>query len=453
MPTTRGFVQEIEIGRGGLVRVSVVEDDATSSVFTITDIDGDPERFNERLSKLAVLRDAMNRAEPVEIEHSSGEGGDEIDRATRISRDALSPPGTVDQVAGLVVDVTVNAVNRTGSVGERHDHARISVFTVQGGSVDLLLDLQAPERLVARGQLEMVRDAQAAGWLARFTVSTGDDDTVPRVLGVAVDDDLSGFGDDKDQALVSGFVESLGVMGPAGGAPPGLATARFTTAPDLSSPGNTIDPAAFTPTELTLYLAKGSVHYDLVEAGLRDNVRMRLGLAPLQSAPPEEEERPALVRSSRSSRRTTGDSGADAVTAAPAALVLAAELQAPLASASRPVWVHVDRTMLDKGPAEDCTVGVPSSDLTPRGLRDLRIPYPAKWRGLGCFNRGVYRFQVTLAGSYTVLVDGVELCLFDTETPDVKVGYACMEGDHWLILEVDEWTCDSDFQLDAYRIR
>ena len=31
-------------------------------------IDGDPERFNERLSKLAVLRDAMNRAEPVEIE-------------------------------------------------------------------------------------------------------------------------------------------------------------------------------------------------------------------------------------------------------------------------------------------------------------------------------------------------------------------------------------------------
>lgn len=451
MSTTRGFVQEIEIGRGGLVRITIVENDASTSVFTITDIDGDPERFNERLSKLSVLRDAMNRAEPVEIEYPGGEAGREIERATRISRDALGPPGTVDQVAGLIIDIMVNAVNRTGPGGEQHDHARISVFTLEGASREVLLDLQAPERLVVSEQLEMARAAQAAGWLTRFILSADDDETVPRVLGLAANDDLSSSGDQKDQTLVSGFVEALGIMGSGGGAPAGLATARFTTAPELTLPGNTVDPAAFTPTELTLYLAKGSLTYDLVEAGVRENVRMRLALAPLRISPPEEE-LPVRSRASRVARNAPAEADT-AVGAVAASLVLGAELQAPLASASRPVWVHVDRTMLDIGPPADCTPGVPSSDLTPRGLRDLRIPYPAKWRGLGCFNRGVYRFQVTLPGSFRLRADDTELCVFDTETPDVKVAYACMEGDHWLTLEVDEWTCDSDFQLDAYRIR
>ena len=91
MAITRGFVQAIEIGRAGLARIFLIQADGTAGIYVISDLDGDPERFNERLSKLGILRDAMSRAEPVEIEHSKGEGGETIDRAVRISRDSLAP--------------------------------------------------------------------------------------------------------------------------------------------------------------------------------------------------------------------------------------------------------------------------------------------------------------------------------------------------------------------------
>jgi hypothetical protein len=116
MPTKRGFVQQIEVGRAGLVRVLLIHSDGTTGTYTIADLDADPERFNERLSKLAILRDAMDRAEPVEIEHAAE--GQAIDRAARISRDALAPSTKVDQVVGVVVDLGVISQNAVAAQGE-----------------------------------------------------------------------------------------------------------------------------------------------------------------------------------------------------------------------------------------------------------------------------------------------------------------------------------------------
>ena len=73
MPTIRGFVERLEIGRAGLVTASLSHDDGTQADYLISDLDADPERFNERLSKLGILRDAMTRAEPVEIEFDQGD--------------------------------------------------------------------------------------------------------------------------------------------------------------------------------------------------------------------------------------------------------------------------------------------------------------------------------------------------------------------------------------------
>ncbi len=89
--TKRGFVQRIEIGRAGLVVVTLLHEDGATAEYHIRDLDADPERFNERLSKLGVLRDAMTRAEPVEIECSREDKTGSprlIERATRITRDS-----------------------------------------------------------------------------------------------------------------------------------------------------------------------------------------------------------------------------------------------------------------------------------------------------------------------------------------------------------------------------
>lgn len=497
MPTVRGFVQRIEIGRAGLVTVSLVHADGSPGQYVISDLDADPERFNERLSKLGVLRDAMTRAEPVEVEHVEGAGGREIDRAARISRDALRPPRNLEQLTGLVLDVSVTAHNGADAAGEVHDSALVVLLTTSMVPRVLVLDLQAPERLVADAQLGMLRDAHGDGRLVRLMVeaggSTGGTTTVggirdgapntvdvganaeqARIVAVAADSSGDVFGGDEAME-VNGFVESLSLLRLPGGSSSVLGTfahVRLTTAPPFTGAGNVVAQTAFTPEPVDLLTPKGSLAYQLFEAGLRDGLRVRASaaLAGGRKAPGgvarpiDGGQTPAVIRkmAGGESTESTAPKNADASTTggredAPAnaiGLAFGVELLAPLASASRPVWVAIERSQLDLGPESDrCVLGSPSSDLTPRGMRDLRLPYPARWCGHGCFNAGVYRFQVRLASDYTVTVDGEEICLHDAGG-GVKLGHACIEGGcHEVCVAIEEWTCDSDFVMDVYRLR
>ena len=129
MANIQGFVFKIEVGRAGLVSVEIIHADGSRGTYVIEDLDADPERFNERLSKLAILRDAMNRAEPVQIEHVNGEAGRVIDRVARISRDELEPVVKVVPYTGLVVDVSVHAENGISGGEERHDIAKVILLT------------------------------------------------------------------------------------------------------------------------------------------------------------------------------------------------------------------------------------------------------------------------------------------------------------------------------------
>ncbi len=475
MPTKRGFVQAIEVGRAGLVRVSLIHGDGSTGTYVIRDLDGDPERFNERLSKLAVLRDAMTRAEPVEIEHTAGESGEEIDRAKRLTRDELAPVKKVEAVAGLVVDVLVHAESGVAASGEKHDTAQVAVLTTALGTRVLTLDLQIPERAVAVAQLEMVRDAQSAGRLARFLVDSG----TQRIIAVAVDHSDSAFGDDQARAL-DGFVESLSLLRlpfASAAIASNFAHVRFTTAPPFIGAGNTVGLAPFTPETVDLLVTKGSLTYALFEAGLRDNLRMRVSVVLYERSP----DRPGPSADTSAGRPPAGGAQpGEPRAAAPAAeppvlrmlknqraaaaaskpgdasfgIAFGAELLAPLASASRPVWVSIARESLDHGPdGFACTPGVPSSDLTPQGLRDLHIPYPAVWRGLGCFNEGVYRFQLKLPSPFKLTVDGKALCLYTADDPAYRLAYACLGGDHEVAVEIETWTCDKEFVMDVYRLR
>ena len=484
MASVRGFVQKIEAGRAGLVSVTLIHADGSTGVYVVRDIDGDPERFNERLTKIGILRDAMNRAEPVFIEHTSSDSGEEIQTAARISRDELDPPGELQQVAGLVVDVAVHTENAVNGDAEKHDLARIELVTTGLDVVVLILDMQVPERQVTVQQLEMIRDAQTRGRLVRFVIHqetlSGNEGkmigAIGRIYAVAVDNNPNAFGDRRAQQI-DGFVESLSLIhtplkGAAGSF--SFAHVRFTTAPPFTGPGNTIGLTPFTPITIDLFVPKGSLSYELFEAGLRDNLRMRVSAVLIQ-----EEGEPgdtgdishigdtgsmipyeASSGSSQPLMKTlmslsTGMAHTvDEPEMSTVGLAFAAELLAHLASASRPVWITIARESLDHGPdGFACTDGVPSSDLAPQSLRDLRIPYPAVWHGLGCFNPGVYRFQLQLPGSYTVLVDNEELCLHDSEVEGIKFAHACLAGDHEVIIKLDAWVCDDEFIMDIYQIR
>lgn len=486
--TDRGFVQSIDVGRGGLVSVDVLLGDGTVATYVISDLDADPERFNERLSKLALLRDAMNRAEPVEIDHDPGPDGEEIERAERITRDTLTDPAAVETVVGLVVGIVVQGQNQAAASAEVPDFAEIALLPTTGGSATYRLDLQIPERTTATDQLDVVRDAYAAGDLVGLTIGAADAQGNQWVLSVATGSGVTGSATTQAQTtMVAGFVESLSLIPLSLPAPfnsASLASVGFTTAPAFTGPGGTVATSPFTPSFLRLLVVEGSLTYLLFKAGLQENLRMEVAATPLATtgdtnAPPTtfvpgtaqsqvaaqqspaENQAAAQQSPAQQSPAEQSPAGSQAVTAASAApstsvptyLVAGAKLLAPLASAARPVWIQIDRDMLDRGPDDDCVPGVPTGDLAPQGLRDLGIPYTAVWRGLGCFNRGVYRFQIQAPAGVKVTLDGRHLCLYHSDQSGTVFAYACVEGDHEVRIEIERWTCGATFDLDVYRLR
>ena len=451
--TVRGFVLKIEIGRGGLVTVTLLFEDGTTAEFVIDDLDADPERFNERLSKLAILRDAMNRAEPVEIEWLDSESGRVIDRAARITRDALESVGQIVRITGLLIEVRVLAQNRAAGDGEARDHARVSLLTSDLVPRQLVLDLQAPERLVVAKQLQMLNEAEAQARLVILWVDEREDPG--RIVAVALGDDLESIGGERGLD-VDGFVESLGLirLQAVAVATRDFAHVRFTTAPPFAGPGNVVGLDPFAPTLIHLLAPKRSVTYDLFEAGLRDNLRMRVRVLLANRDRPGPNDEDAGDEPGHDVGGVDADRAPVLGGRAPVGIALAAELLAPLASASRPVWITISRESLDHGPdGFACTAGMPTSDLTPMGLRDLRIPYPAVWTGTGCFNPGVYRFQLQMPSPFTLSVDGEPLCLYDSTREGITLAHACLDGDHTVTVALDAWTCDDEFVLDVYRLR
>lgn len=463
MPIIRGFVERLEIGRAGLVTASLRHDDGTTADYLIQDLDADPERFNERLSKLGVLRDAMTRAEPVEVEYGAdgnAAGTRSIERVARITRDNVAATDNVQLLAVMVVGLTLAADNRSGARAEASDTASVATMDAAGNLAMYTLDMQAPERSVAVQMLELLRRAQADGTPVTLTV----DAKQRRIVGVQVGDPTAALGQGGGES-VDGFVESVMVaptLVPMGN----LALVEFTTAPPFSGAGNVVELVAFSPALKRFLVVQGSLEYELFLAGLRDRLRMRVlagsevgtrrgddAAAAAGDAPPRFATGSRSGAVEASARGAAGDAG-DGQKEPPMTLVRAVQLLTSLASASRPVWIQIARQSLDQGPTGDrCTAGLPSSDLSPQGMRDLHIPYTAEWIGHGCFNHGVYRLQFALPGEFEVWVDGKALCVHAAADGNLRFAHACLCGEHEVRVVLQGWTCKMVFDMDVYRIR
>ena len=461
MTTIRGFVQRLEVGRAGLVTVSVRLDDQSVQNFQIPDMDADPERFNERLSKFGILRDAMTRAEPVEIETDDKDERHQIQRVVRITRDMLDELTPLERSVVFVVGINVVADNHTGASAERSDYATVATMSAAGDFQNFVLMLQAPERATAQAQLDMIRAAQAQGTPLTFAA----DGKMHRIFGVEVGD-TTGASANGENASIDGFVESL-IVAP-GQTPMGLAMVEFTTAPPFAGAGNVVELQPFVPDLVRFLVAQGSAEYALFEAGLRDRLRMRVLAGPFVGR--GNDEKPPIVRGDDTGKKTTprvraaaaGDTAgasvstvnADAIVTPKTMLVRGVQLLTALASASRPVWLRIVRQSLDDGPdGQCCTEGVPTSDLTPMGLRDLQIPYTAEWVGCGCFNHGVYRLQFELGVEFEVLIDGKPACVHASDDGKTRFAHACLGGEHTVRVVLQRWTCKQVFRMDVYRIR
>jgi hypothetical protein len=439
MPTIRGFIAKLDIGRQALVTASVLHDDGTKADYTIADLDSDPERYNERLSKLGLLRDAMNLDEPVEIAYTAANGQNAIDAVARMTRSNLDPAPVAEEVTGTVIGIALLSRNHTG-LAEASDIATIGLLDESGGARSYVLDLQIPERDVAEAQLSMLRDAQSNG----ATVTLGLDARGRRIIEVDTGDSAGG-GDAGTPAMLDGFVERIGHGVSLGGAA-SMALAEVTTAPPFAGDGNVVSLVAFAPAVAQVLLVTGSPEYELFLTALRDKLRIGIAaVAPVKRGVdnPTKTVQPKAV--------TIADT-AEPPPATPL-LVRGAQLLHCLASASRPVWICVSRKSLDVGPEIACADGLPTNDLRVSTLRDLHLPYCAKWCGFGCFNHGVYRMQFDLSSRFEVHVDGKPVCLHSSDDGKTKFAHACLDGEHEICVTLPDWTCKQVFNMDIYRIR
>lgn len=449
MPTIRGFVEGLEIGRAGLFTATVVQDNGTRDTYRIADLDADPERFNERLSKLGLLRDAMDAAEPVEIEYVSEGNANYIDRVRRITRDSIAPVTETTRVTGMVIGVAVAAQNRAGTATEAPDRAVVALMAA-GSAQSFVLDMQTPERGVAEAQLDMLREAQTAGEAVTIDATSKE----RRIVAVARGDLGATGAGGGDAETLAGFVESIAHSQLAQSH---VMAVTLVTAPpfETAAGGHYVRLEPFTPGEVTLAVLRGSPEYALLEAALRDKLRVHVAAtaAAQQDTPnePRDDTPPPATHVPRSGEKPlTGGvtRSGDALR-----LVRGVEVLHALASASRPVWIEVRRRSLDVGPEAPCADGLPSNDLTPRTLRDLALPYKAEWSATGCFNHGVYRFQFILDTPFELFIDGEARCLHTAEDGATRFAHACLDGDHEVRVVLPEWTCRKEFVFDVYRIR
>ena len=434
MVTSRGYVEWLEVGRAGQAAAQLLLADGSRATFTISDLDGDPERFNERLSKLALLREAMDRAEPVEVETQQRKaGGGPIDRVRRLTRDALAWPGERGRATGIVIGVRLEIV-AAPELPEPTDRGTLALL-VDGAVERFAIPMQTPERVTAAAMAAMAREAQANGSLL-----TVDYDSRTRIVA-ALEVGAGGLDAGRGGEEIDAFVETISH------APwSDLMAVRLTTAPSFSGDGRFVPLQPFVPEERAVVVLRGAPEYALLEAALRDTLRVRV-LAAGAPAPDGNAAGAAEVRLATHADGPARPAGLE--------LVRGVELLAPLCSASRPVWIQVDRRALDFGPrTEECIEGLPTSDLRPRSLRELDLPYRAEWIGIGCFNHGVYRFELALSGEFTIFVDGRELCPYRGDAGgNVRYAHACLDGDHEVRIVIDAWHCSKQFDLNVYRIR
>ena len=442
MPTERGFVEALGVGRAGLVEATVLHADGTTATYTVADLDADPERFNERLSKFGILRDAMDRAEPVEIEYPrQTDGGRAIDSVKRLTRDVLARPSDTSVATGLVIGLTVGFVVEVGARGEATDRAVLALLT-NSGPENFVIALQAPERHAAVAMVALAREAQADGAAIAVTY-----DTKQRLVTEIERNDLAGLGGGREDERFSAFVEAI-----AHAPVSNLMLVSVTTAPEFAAPGNYVPLVDFTPAPRLLAVVHGSPEYALLEAALRDKLRVEI-LATRGRG--DDDDAKDNDNGGDVVRRAMTGAGQTAAASLPATayLVRGTLLQHALCSASRPVWIEVNRRALDVGPDACCADGLPTNDMRPQSIREIDLPYRAAWIGHGCFNHGVYRIQLRTDRKFAVFVDGEQICLHASEDGSIVFGHACLDGDHEIRVDFENWKCRANFDMDVYRIR
>jgi hypothetical protein len=432
MSIFRGFVLSLEVRTDGLAEIvlEAVHAGNTTGTLFIPNLDGDITQSNKRLGQLSLLRDALARVLPVELDYTeTTDQGNIVNNVTILPRPSIDGRPGVRWVEGVVIGLGVTELGPLSGSSpylDAPDLASITLLKDDGSVEGLLLDLQRPDPLTAQDELKILSKAHRTRRPVQVQVSGSSDQTGRR--GGVTPAASTGGQDAYIQATrwkvvpqtdldyLYAFVERLGQRyeSYAASAAPALSNVKvgYTTAPGQTPEGDVSDNGTFVPQTSTAWVPDDSPLLARLEAALRDGLQVKLGLQGSQ--------------------------------------VHEVELVSHLGSAARPIWILEDFRLVCQDDAPGQCTNVPTIQ-GPASSGFNNLPHAVTWCGNGYFNEGVWRFVVGGVSS-CLRIDGHSLCGGETDRSNYQE-HAYLKGMHKVELQMKDYTCASTFQLRIYRIR
>ena len=462
MPMFRGFVQSLQVRGDGWVEaiVQAVHAGNARQTFFLRDLDGDVTSGNRRLAHLSLLRDAVARVLPVEIEYGTGEAGqsDVIDDITIHPRPSIDGRAGARRVEGVVIGCAITQLGpQSGATPylDAPDVASVTLLQDDGTLESFRLDLQRPDPLTAQAMLALLREghrtrrpvAVIVGAVPAATTPGRDDHakaTATATRGKESTGDVQACEwltvptESLDETYA--YIERLGQRYESyePSEAPALSHVRvvYTTAPGQTPEGDVSDNGAFSPQRREAWVHDDSPLLKRLEAAMRDQLQVRLGL------------REGHVHS--------------------------VELVAGLGSVARPIWITVNRCPLPPEDDDCACENTPTVQQPGAGALDA-VRVRVAWRGQAFFSKGIWRFVLATTGEASLRVDGKDPCCHDggeseasasvehdmaksrifdaARRGSLRLCHAYLCGLHDVEVVVSGRRCADPFQLKVYRIR
>ncbi len=446
MATFRGLVNTLQIRDDGWVEVIIqaVHSGNTTETFYIKNLDGDITIAHKRLGQLSLLRDAITRILPVEVDYEvDKEQGNLISEITIHPRPSIDGRGAHNTVNGVVIGVSIKELGPlSGSYPYKDaaDLAGITLLQDDGTVLYLLLDLQREETLTMHAMLSLLQTAHktrrpVAILVSAAVIENRDDRVANRTLNTpsASAYPTSGYIEACQWVTVPeetldyhyAFIERLGQRYESFDTSDAPAISHlkvvYTTAPGQTPEGDISDNSTFQPITQIAWLPSDSPLFHLLKTGLKKRLQVKLGLLQDQ--------------------------------------VHEVEVMGHIGSAARPIWICINQSAMKKNSEGHCD-NTPTIQ-TPTNTTLNQIKINLYWKAQGYFNEGIWRFQVNSEASYELTVDGklpccgqiIEQCCCCEEAQANALKHFYLKGLHHVELVLHDQSALQPFAFVVYRIR
>ena len=299
MTTFRGLVNTLQIRNDGWVEVilQAVHANNTIQTFFIKNLDGDITMAHKRLGQLSLLRDAITRILPVEIDYEIDEAqGNLISDVMVHPRPSVAGHIFSTPIQGTIIGISITELGPLSGLypyTDAPDIAAITLLQEDGTIVALHLDLQREETLTMHAMLRLLQKAlknrRPVIIITANTEPSADNKVADRSTATSLANQsayIIGCEWVKVPEVMldycHAFIECLGQRYESYDSLDAAALSEvsviYTTAPEQTPEGDISENGAFTPITQTAWVHSDSPLLNLLQMALSHGFQVQFGL-------------------------------------------------------------------------------------------------------------------------------------------------------------------------------